>query len=98
MEKVRFRRKEKLLQPNIWILWSDIIFPLFGTQDDQLQTVRLERDSKRRQKEQMTDEKNKLVAHIELLKRFVIILGIHPSSAQWKSIHLWQLPISSHEF
>lgn len=78
MEKVRFRSKEKLLQPNIWILWSDIIFPLFGTQDDQLQTARLERDSKRRQKEQMTDEKNKLVAHIELLKRFVIILGYTP--------------------
>ncbi|KAG7454150.1 hypothetical protein JOB18_030326 [Solea senegalensis] len=36
--------------------------------DALLVKARLERDSWREQKEQMTDEKNKLVAHIELLK------------------------------
>ncbi|XP_040911593.1 outer dense fiber protein 2-like [Toxotes jaculatrix] len=36
--------------------------------DAQIVNARLERDSRRQQKEQMTDEKDKLVAHIELLK------------------------------
>ncbi|XP_039998789.1 outer dense fiber protein 2-like [Xiphias gladius] len=36
--------------------------------DAQLASAHLERDSRRLQKEQMTDEKDKLVAHIELLK------------------------------
>ncbi|XP_018531799.1 outer dense fiber protein 2 [Lates calcarifer] len=36
--------------------------------DAQLVNARLERDSIRRQKQQMTDEKDKLAAHVELLK------------------------------
>uniref|UniRef100_A0A3B4YVR5 Outer dense fiber protein 2-like n=1 Tax=Seriola lalandi dorsalis TaxID=1841481 RepID=A0A3B4YVR5_SERLL len=36
--------------------------------DSQLANARLERESRRRQKEQMTDEKDKLDAHVELLK------------------------------
>ncbi|XP_034468496.1 outer dense fiber protein 2-like isoform X3 [Hippoglossus hippoglossus] len=36
--------------------------------DAQLVDARLERDSRRRQKEQQTDEKDKLQAHVELLK------------------------------
>ncbi len=42
-----------------------------GVQDAQLAKARLERDSRRRQKEQMTDETDKLVSHVELLKRSV---------------------------
>lgn len=50
-------------------------FPvLVGTQDSQLANARLEKDSRRRQKEQMMDEKDTLVAHIELLKRLVVPL------------------------
>ena len=40
-------------------------------QDAQLVNARLERDSRRQQKEDAEDEKDKLVAHIELLKRSV---------------------------
>lgn len=47
---------------------------LVGAQDAQLANARLEEDSRRRQKEQVTDEKDRLVAHIELLKRLVISL------------------------
>ncbi|XP_076601738.1 outer dense fiber protein 2-like isoform X3 [Chaetodon auriga] len=36
--------------------------------DAQLANARLQRDSRRRQKEQMTDETDRLVAHVELLK------------------------------
>lgn len=45
-----------------------------GKQDAQLANARAERDSRRRQKEQMTDDTNELVAQIELLKRLVIHL------------------------
>lgn len=34
-----------------------------------------ERESRRRQREQVADEKNILIAHVELLKRFVSLLG-----------------------
>lgn len=50
-------------------VWS--LFVLFGKQDAQLAKAHSERDSKRGQKEQTTDEKDKLVAHIDLLKRLV---------------------------
>lgn len=33
-----------------------------------------ERESRRRQKEQVADEKNALIAHVELLKRLVLFL------------------------
>ena len=39
--------------------------------DAQLADARLDRDSRRRQKEQQTDEKDKLQAHVELLERLV---------------------------
>lgn len=34
-----------------------------------------ERESKKRQREQVADEKNALITHVELLKRFVSLLG-----------------------
>lgn len=39
--------------------------------DAQLAKACLERNSMKQQKEQMEDDKNKLVAHVELLKRLV---------------------------
>lgn len=44
----------------------------FHSQDAELAKARSEKDSRRQQKEQMTDEKEKLVAHINLLKRFLL--------------------------
>ncbi|KAG7239967.1 hypothetical protein INR49_028112 [Caranx melampygus] len=42
--------------------------------DAQLANARLERDARRRQKEQMTDEKDKLEAHVYLLKSQIVDL------------------------
>ncbi|XP_022046851.2 outer dense fiber protein 2-like isoform X2 [Acanthochromis polyacanthus] len=44
--------------------------------DAQLSKAHSERDSRRRQKEQMTDEKDKLVAHIELLESQIADLTV----------------------
>lgn len=44
----------------------------FGTQDAQLAKAHSERESRRQQKEQMTDENDKLVAHNDLLKWYVV--------------------------
>lgn len=73
----------------------DFLF-LVGKQDAQLADARLERDSRRRQKEQMTDETNKLVAHVELLKRLVISLLPLFFIAEINA-HLWRLQIVTHE-
>jgi len=44
----------------------------FDTQDAQMAKAHLESNSWRQKKEQMTDEKEKLVAHVDLLKRLVV--------------------------
>lgn len=52
------------------LVWT--FFGLFGTQDAQLAKAHSERDSRRQRKEEMTDEKDRLVAHVDLLKRLVV--------------------------
>lgn len=39
-----------------------------------------ERESRRRQREKVADERTALIAHVELLKRFVSLVGLHCDS------------------
>lgn len=43
-----------------------------GTQEVQLSSARLELDSRRRKKEKMRDETDKVAARVDLWKRFVV--------------------------
>lgn len=57
-----------------------------------------ERESRRRQREKMANEKTALTAHVELLKRFVFLLGLHcdsfePVEALW-TLHVHVLLFS----
>lgn len=58
--------------------------------DAQLAKACLERDSKKKQMEQMEDEKDKLVAHADLLKRLVSshMIDLY---IQCKMTHMWEL-------
>lgn len=52
-------------------------FYFFGWQQEaQLTKAHSDRDSRRRLKGQITDEKNALIAHVELLERLVSLLCI----------------------
>lgn len=83
IEKCYAQLKEKVWKKavilfvfKIWLgAFLDFVF-LVGEQDVQLTKARLERDSRRQQKEQMTDETDKLVAQIEFLKRFFFSLSL----------------------
>lgn len=53
-------------------------------QEEQLAKARTERDSRRQQKEKTTNEKDKLLAHVDLLKRLLLS---HSSSGKTHSDH-----------
>lgn len=65
---------------NVIMFWHYMNFNFFlfgGRQEAQLTKAHSDRDSRRRLKGQITDEKNALMAHVELLERLVSLRCIN---------------------
>lgn len=92
IEKCSAQLKERVWNQNkckCWLYKLKCTFKTqvccFHCQDSQLAKARSERDSRRRRKEQTTDEREKLVAQIDLMKRFVLYTVILVDSSTWDS-------------